>query len=393
MTSLEHHTGRPKVEPWLRGWIEQIPQARILWRRVLPIRSGKPDVQLLNEFFDTFPPHLTEVLETETYRVVAILKARQEAVSKLPENTTLAAVVLDERGKVLDAHELSDLKNVKEEALAGKTVVLHAALGGLSSDGLLDSGAGDMPITLDGSAEAEIPSDWERQVGLRLRIVRQDEDTEEGWVREAGWPVALKEGNEPSDEWRIERLAVSVAAGDAARARTAQALQEHLDAAAEEADGITGALGLDETFRHMLRVAAASHDMGKDRDLWQTAMGARIDGRPFAKTDGRRADGKALGGYRQEFGSLRDAEERLWQIADEGIRDLARHLYRGAPWLGEAGDFALGSGGSSLARDRTFAGCRAALCQIAARVGRVRIGVVGEPASRGGLGCVGSSVA
>lgn len=82
MTSLEHHTGRPKVQPWLRGWTEELPQARIVWRSVLPVRSGQRDDDLLNQFFEALPPHLTEVLETETFRIGEFLKARSAAAGR-----------------------------------------------------------------------------------------------------------------------------------------------------------------------------------------------------------------------------------------------------------------------------------------------------------------------
>ena len=37
MTSLEKHTGRPDVLPWLRGWEDEEPQTTIVWRRHLPL--------------------------------------------------------------------------------------------------------------------------------------------------------------------------------------------------------------------------------------------------------------------------------------------------------------------------------------------------------------------
>ena len=37
MTSLEIHTGRPGVAPWLRGWVEDDkPQTDVVWRKYLP---------------------------------------------------------------------------------------------------------------------------------------------------------------------------------------------------------------------------------------------------------------------------------------------------------------------------------------------------------------------
>ncbi len=77
--------------------------------------------------------------------------------------------------------------------------------------------------------------------------------------------------------------------------------------------------------------SAEAHDLGKDRTLWQNAMNARCDGRPYAKTEGG-GDGRALNGYRHEFGSLRDVlaspEAYLPSgVADDSeLRDLALHL-------------------------------------------------------------------
>ena len=82
MTSLETHTGRPRVAPWLRGWDDETPQTTIIWRTHLPIRISSEgretpvDGQAIAQFFDAAPPHQSEKLETETYRVAAWLEKR-----------------------------------------------------------------------------------------------------------------------------------------------------------------------------------------------------------------------------------------------------------------------------------------------------------------------------
>src|SRR5579872_1916962 len=213
------------------------------------------------------PPHLTEVLETEAYRIAEVLKARSAAVAKLVENADtgsghrtllqLAAVVLNSRGNVVQPLlSLSSVKEVEADDLAGKTIIVDARLGGLSAEGLLDSSAAEAPCTLDGTGE-EI-SLWDEArlaaVGRRLRIVPPESEPAEGWVREAGWPTTLDEANEAPEEWRVERVVRALTEGDAARLRTAQALDQHLEWTAEEADRITSALGLGEEFRRMLHV-------------------------------------------------------------------------------------------------------------------------------------------
>ena len=58
MTSLEQHTGRPDIQPWLRGWEEdEQPQTQVIWRKHLPVRSGvnAATFEEINAFFDAAP--------------------------------------------------------------------------------------------------------------------------------------------------------------------------------------------------------------------------------------------------------------------------------------------------------------------------------------------------
>ena len=87
MTSLKEHTGRPEVEPWLRGWIEDDkPQTGVVWRTHLPVRTrGRAATsQEIEAFFEAAPPHASEILETETYRVVEWLAARAKDLAGPP---------------------------------------------------------------------------------------------------------------------------------------------------------------------------------------------------------------------------------------------------------------------------------------------------------------------
>lgn len=79
MTSLEKHTGRPAIQPWLRGWVEDDPpQTSVVWRKHLPVRVGGPTPRKkeIEDFFEAAPPHTSELLETETFQVVEWITAR-----------------------------------------------------------------------------------------------------------------------------------------------------------------------------------------------------------------------------------------------------------------------------------------------------------------------------
>ena len=209
MTSLAEHSGRPEVDPWLRGWAEeQIPQTTVVWRRWLPIRvdaagaAGSPSVPLhrkaVEAFFESAAPQAAERLETETPRVVDWLRKRVRKLMRMPaaeshddrdlevgadsegaqtddggsaaatsahEPTSPlhpdapAAFVLDRSGKPVDRNGDSDgvlaLRTVNsltvkalERRLAGQVLVVDARIGGLD-DGLLHAAGGKPVLTAE----------------------------------------------------------------------------------------------------------------------------------------------------------------------------------------------------------------------------------------------------
>lgn len=84
MTSLQEHPGRPVVDPWLRGWREEDgPQTAVIWRKYLPVRlrGERASQKEIEAFFEDAPPHTSEILETETWRVLEWLEARASALS------------------------------------------------------------------------------------------------------------------------------------------------------------------------------------------------------------------------------------------------------------------------------------------------------------------------
>lgn len=352
MTSVKDHSGRPEVQPWLRGWIEEEPQTRVAWRRWLPVRgdlaagsaSRERVERELEAFFEEAPPHLVESLEAPTYRVVRTLKKRAAAWlgAKQPSGRDdrgqadgshpSIVVVLDGAGDVKAILTCESLIQQKPERLhrllAGNTAIIHARLGGLNENGLLDENATGEPRTID---QADDP--WPRltDVGYRVRI-GPPKPPEDDWRVDYRWALDPDDESENRIELRVEVWrGAGPSQGNPALARVPQELSVHLAAVIAVVSETARGLGLPQRLASTLARVAELHDSGKARNLWQRAMGAPRDGRIYAKTDGRGGNPRLLhvGGqtFRHEFGSLQDA---ISQGGLDGVprefHDLALHL-------------------------------------------------------------------
>jgi CRISPR-associated endonuclease/helicase Cas3 len=362
MTSLEAHTGRPIVEPWLRGWVAKKPQTRVLWRKVLrPNIPGDPAASKarLNDFFDAAPPHLTEILETYSFEVADVLEQSAAEAAKRSEapigpaaeteaanllETDIAAVILDPAGAVQRYATLKWLLGHPLEVsdLVGRTIVLDARLGGLDANGLLDANAEKPPSVLDDNT-----GDWTpaaEDIGFRVRVVARDADTERGWRIEFRCAARADDEDGEGDEVRVEVYrGRSDAAGDLAIGRKAQTLAAHSGMIVGQARGIASKVGLAPDLSKTLEIAARLHDLGKKRALWQRAMNAPSSGVIYAKTEG---GGKARslvplrgpGNFNRAKGR-RPFDNEVGRADERRGRNLSR---AGAPHAGLAGGHAGG---------------------------------------------------
>jgi CRISPR-associated endonuclease/helicase Cas3 len=344
MTSLERHTGRSDIQPWLRGWIEDEPQTAVLWRKYLPVRTDgpEPSKKEIEAFFEAAPPHTSELLETETFRVVEWLAARAESVREQQAEQDVAtdaarlgredvvAFALASDGHLRRSFTVDDLaapadKNNKkgvEEVLKGGTLIVDARLGGLK-DGLLDDTEPALPRTADDGQE------WlgEGVVGFRVRSVEASAvvQPETKWRERFRFPYALTEDSETTSWLIVEKWRHDAATEDDRSTANPQLLEEHQAWAEQRARSLAQALGLDGELADALAVAARLHDEGKRALRWQRAFRAPKDD-VYAKTEGP-IDYRLLDGYRHELGSLLRVENdgRLQKLSDEQ-RDLVLHL-------------------------------------------------------------------
>ena len=324
LTSLREHPGRPEIGPWLRGWEEQEPQTRMIWRRFLPWRADErePRAAEVDAFFSFAGPQRIETLEAPVWSALELLRKRAGAIiAEVPgAGGRPAAVILSsagERDGSLTLEQLFLFKN--DDAFRDRTLVVDARLGGLSEGGLLDGSCGHEPTTIDG--EAGLAAD-------RLQILLHDagEPAPAGWTRAHAWVSRFDAEGEATEEV-VVYVAEAAGADPALARRNAQRLGDHAAAVERHARAIAARLGLAADQTEMLACAARLHDAGKARECWQTAFGAPEDGRPYAKTTAQRVDQSVLGGYRHEFGSLADAEADAGLLAlPEDLRQLALHL-------------------------------------------------------------------
>lgn len=335
MTSLEEHTGRADIEPWLRGWeVDDEPQTTVVWREILPIdREG----QLLGDdaveaYLTAAPPQLVESLEVETSQVIPWFKKRLELVRGLKEDETslapkhIVALVLARDGKVKPirlSETDDDKRNKLDDRLKGATLIVDTKLGGLSN-GLL---AADSPTASDvaslihdsrvpfritiGTASLETSaSDSRLRREAVIAIQRsQEEENENVWIYIDTW---ITEAPETED-------------GRSVSPTHEQSLDDHQSWAEEEAERIAKRLKLPDNYNQMLKTAARLHDEGKKAVRWQRAFGGQ-PGKVLAKST-TRPNQRVLGGYRHEFGSLPYAENDAgFARLSEAERDLCLHL-------------------------------------------------------------------
>jgi len=333
MTSLDEHTGRPGVAPWLRGWIdEDPPRTSVAWRSFLPLRDNGP-TDPVRELLQAAPLQSSELLETETHRIVDWLRQARRSSSRSDEDPPIG-VLLDNGGELLQALTVADIgrsRNQLQRRLAGRTLVVRASWGGLSPTGLLDAKHETAPRVLD----QYVPEDpWLEGLEPPFRIREEQESEEESrradgidWIEVRRIPLEDDSGHEDAGfhSFVVERRPTTTTDEESRSSGNPQRLAAHQAEAADHAGRLADRLDLDAGCRNLLVLAARLHDEGKRAVRWQRAFHAPPGG-DWAKTRGP-VDVGRLEGYRHELGSyLRVLEHPELRALSEAERDLVLHL-------------------------------------------------------------------
>jgi CRISPR-associated endonuclease/helicase Cas3 len=372
MTSLEKHSARPFVAPWLRGWVEDEPQTTIVWRKYLPTESKQCTEKQIKEFFESAPIHLTEKLETGSDDVFRWLLRRAERIVKLksnpkntgsddlarlPQDDDVVAILIDHSGEIVRSLKLSKLlfddgkeaqndKNRFGRQLQNCTLIVDARMGGLTQGqdgGLLDDAA---PETEPAEAADGVPlGRWIPSVAPEqsdadpipsFRVLDQSadelrEEMDEGpsdprWKTCFRMPIQEAGEDEVSRFLTVQKFRQTVTSEESRSVTGKRSLEAHLNDTEKEAASLASQLKLPPELQLALKIAARNHDHGKNCDRWQNAFSAPEKGRPYAKTSGPLRPG-LLHGYRHELASLLFVEnDPDFAGLSEHMRELVLHL-------------------------------------------------------------------
>lgn len=345
--------GRPPVAPWLRGLDDEEPQTTIAWRSELDVEGFRLlDSSDIEEWFDAHRVLPHETLSVPTFKAREWILARWEQLSDEDRST------VGDRPCIVDRAGLKafDMKNLVDELerklpnspILNSDIVVPASFGGIQrKQGLLDPNApkpvDSAEVTPDDPLSISDVADAKRG---RYRLLRDD-----GVGSEAPLVGAL-----PQNYANLARFALDLPGdGDTARqlislvpkwqrpeyGTTRQSLQTHVGLVEKYAGEIAGRLSLSEdVFCEALRLAAKWHDNGKDREIWQRAVGRNPGEDPVGKSGGSMR--RIAGGYRHEFGSLREFADAQHGKTADCVFDLAMHLIavhhgRGRPHFPKGG--------------------------------------------------------
>jgi CRISPR-associated endonuclease/helicase Cas3 len=386
MTSLKQSDyPRPLVQYWLRGVIDdETAQTTFVWRIDLDHFdfagiSDSKNKRLLEqavELATTIPIQPKERANIATFRAAILLKALAGSCPDKP------IVLIDSSGEA-EAHLLRQIKDNKNlfALLAFSTVILPCSAGGLDDDGNPTEKPKDSQRFSD-VIEKEY-KEWTRYLITRhspgnfsIKQFKQfdqlnDELNEETdlstWraavkselVKGRGVCVNTKEIQEAfTDVSEEEKKAISytafffnqdankgdkkasleadlflredvddVGSLDYPRELKPRTVTEHNDDVGKYARDIAEKIGLSDEVAEILAAAGTRHDLGKDREWWQKAIGnlEEFDTNPIAKSTVNSFDHSFNRGYRHEFGSLVES------LDDEDLkahhhRDLILHL-------------------------------------------------------------------
>ena len=330
----------PDVATLIHGFVDELPEATLAWRAEVPEliehRLRPEDLsRVARDVLRAFPVRSAERVGVPALAAAEFVRDRAKVLAKGESPKSHVGLLVGRDG----VERLALDADVKPSDLAFKTLLLPPAFGGLTDQGVLDPKANapegrslDVADVASGEGRRRrfylhgvADGQWECRPP-----VKPGEDPERQskpkWlesIRETGLgriaTVALR--SEEESVYGLELVLADVRSEGRRNSSKRPTVEKHNGQVAAEARRVAGRLGLPPASADAVADAAARHDDGKRRDLWQGYIGNFDPAVRYAKSKGDRwCDWRNLRGYRHEYGSLLDA------IA-AGVRDdLTLHL-------------------------------------------------------------------
>jgi CRISPR-associated endonuclease/helicase Cas3 len=341
----------PAVDRYLHGLVPEPPDMYVAWREEVGFLLDAT-AETITDWLDTHPVLSREQVRGSLPNVVMEIRKiarREERAILIPQ--------IEEEVRVIDLAEFDEDENVLRGLYRNALLLLPPSAGGLNRQGMLD---GDVEDAVTDVADEPTPPDYEHR---RFRVLVEKDGDE--WVFQTlatssegdsflsflapnlyralqqirrQFPgayvkdtVVLETDGQGSPARAVMSFVHRQSAEtvlDTSAAPVSQELDEHLRWAAEEAESIARRLSLPPEITSALVIAAQVHDLGKNREAWQRAIGHPPGGdgwKPWAKSARRSYDRSLVGSYRHEFGSLRQAMHDP-EIIKHPERDLILHL-------------------------------------------------------------------
>ncbi len=322
-TIREPLPGRPSVAEYLHGVSEyEPPTTEVAWRQevqTLVDHSEHYSESELSELLEDFPLKAHETLQDRTDRVA------DELVKIAERHPDDHVWIVDRHGRVrvqtLSKATSEQDKKRRVASLADCTVLLSPRAGGLSK-GML---SGREPYAE--SERYDVADQWLDEHG-RPRRGRTFEGVPRGMriVRAIDLSQAPEIESDDTDKPKVWTWYVDPKSADddgSRSARAAELLTDHLGKAAKHAAGIARKL-VAPHYADAITKAAAWHDLGKRRRVWQRSIG-NLKPEVLAKS-GPGMKPREITAYRHEFGSLLDvAHEPEFQTLSPEAQDLVLH--------------------------------------------------------------------
>ena len=344
-TIVEPMPGRPPVAPWLRGIDEDLPETTIAWRAELDIPGFEHlEIDGLEEWYDAHPVLTHETLSVRTNKAAEWLLERWDKLGgELQEKIAERPCIID-RGGLLAVHlkALIDQVNARNmNLIRNADLILAASFGGIErGEGLVNA---DAPASRDPKAPDVA------DVRGRYREIKTVNG--EGTSMEPSVGPAIDDSN----RGKCARYTVDLSADGETQRRLIsyvpksrriemgtdrQPLAKHVRLVETHAAAMGDRLGLNGYAKQALALAAKWHDNGKNRKIWQDAVKRNASEPPVGKSGGFMRP--LPGGYRHEFGSLREFADAHKGRIDAEVFDLAMHLIaahhgRGRPHFPKGG--------------------------------------------------------